>query len=153
MREEVNEWRQEGRIFIWRYARPNRSWRGWHFTGDPRGCQSFRNLLDRMCGSESCHRTLDLAPVTNEILKVPSFGRKAKGRFDKLRVEFDPDAQVLALEPNGSKLTMTVGNKRLRCLTAALADVETGQGDFGIATNDERKSDPWMFWWMPRSYR
>lgn len=149
MRDWVNEWHQEGRIFIWRYAEPNRSWRGWHFTGDQSGCKSLRNLLDRMRGGEHCHRTLDLGPVTDAILSVPNYGHKTKGKFRKLRIEFDPDAPDLVLEPDGEKLTMIVGDARLRFLTAALADVEIGRGDFGIRTSDDRKSDPWMFWWMP----
>lgn len=151
MRDWVSEWRQEGCIFVWRYAKPNHSWRGWHFTGNPAGCRSVRNLLDRMHGGGPCHRTLSLAPVTDAILSVPNYGHNAKGSFEKLRLEFDPNALDLIVEPEAEKLIMTVGNSRLRDLTAAFADVEVGRGDFGIATSGDRKSDPWMFWWMPRN--
>ena len=60
MRNGVNEWVQEGRLYVWRYADPKRGWRGWHFTADPAGCRSVRNLLDRMHSGEPCHRTLRL---------------------------------------------------------------------------------------------
>ena len=87
--------------------------------------------------------------MTDAILSVPNYGYKTKGKFEKLPIEFNPDAPDLTLEPDGQKLTMNVGDARLRLLTAALADVEIGRGDFGIRTSDNRKSDPWMFWWMP----
>ena len=150
MRDWVSEWKQEGRIFVWRYAEPNRSWRGWHFTADQAGCRSIRNLLDRMRGGEPCYRTLNLAPVTDDILSVPNYGHKLAGKFEKLRIAFDPGAEDLQLSPVGETLEMTVGNTRLRFLTAAFADVEIGIGDFGISPSDNRKSDPWMFWWMPK---
>ncbi len=148
MRDWVSEWKQEGGIFVWRYAEPNRSWRGWHFTADRAGCRSIRNLLDRMHGGEPCYRTLNLAPVTGDILSVPNYGHKIAGKFEKLRIAFDPGADDLQLSPVGETLEMTVGNARLRFLTAAFADVEIGIGDFGIMPSTNRKADPWMFWWM-----
>jgi hypothetical protein len=94
MRNRVNEWVQEGRLYVWRYADPRKAWRGWHFTGDPAGCRSVRDLLDRMHAGEACHRTLRLEPVTDAILRVPNYGPKAKGRFEKLRIEYVPGRMV-----------------------------------------------------------
>lgn len=153
MRDWVSEWKQEGQLFIWRYAKPRQSWRGWHFTADPAGCRSIRNLLDRMRGGAACHRTLRLSPVTDAVLSVPNFGSKCDGRFEKLRIEYEPEGEDLALVSNRESLTMTVGEKRLRFLSSAFADVEVGQGDFGIRPSNDRKIDPWMFWWMPWSIR
>lgn len=149
MRNWVNEWVQEGRLFVWRYADPGRGWRGWHWTADPIGCRSVRNLLDRMHGGKSCHRTLKLDPVTDAILAVPNYGRKSVGRFEKLRIAYLPEFEELRLSPQSETLVMTVGSRRLRKLSAAFAEVEAGHGDFGIAASDGRKADPWMFWWMP----
>jgi hypothetical protein len=151
MRNWVNEWVQEGDLYVWRYANPGRHWRGWQFSADPVGCRSIRNLLDRMHGGEPCHRTLMLAPVTDAILNVPNSGYKQAGRFEKLRVEYLPAFEDLRVVPNGEALIMTVGKPRSRYLTAAFAEVEMGVGDFGIATSDNRKADGWMFWPMPYS--
>jgi hypothetical protein len=150
MRDWVSEWVQEGRLYIWRYAKPRRGWSGWHFTADPVGCRSIRNLLDRMNGGDPCHRTLKLQPVTDAILRVPNYGQKVAGRFEKLRIEYVPECEELRLTPEDKALIMTVGAGRLRTLTAAFADVEVGRGDFGIGTSDSRKADSWMFWWMPK---
>lgn len=149
MRNMVDEWRQEGRLFVWRYLELRHHWRGWHFTADPVGCRSVRNLLDRMVGEEPCHRTLRIEPVTDAILRVPNFGNEAAGAFAKLRIDYDPAFQDLAIVPDGEALSMTIGDRRLRKLSAAFAEVEVGGGDFGIATSDNKKADAWMFWWMP----
>jgi hypothetical protein len=150
MRDLVSEWRQEGRLFVWRYPELRQKWRGWHFTADPVGCRSVRNLLDRMLGGEACHRSLRTEPVTDAILRVPNFGDKTVGAFRKLRIEYEPAFQDLRILPSGEALSMTVGERRLRKVAAAFAAMEVGGGDFEIATSDSRKSEPWMFWWMPR---
>jgi len=149
MRNWVNEWVQEGRLYVWSYVDPRRGWRGWHFTADPVGCRSVRNLLDRMQAGEPSHRTLRLEPVTDAILSVPNYGQKAKGRFEKLRIEYVPGFGDLRMAPDGARLTMTIGDRRLRKLSSAFAEVEVGLGDFGIATTDEKRAETWMFWWMP----
>ena len=148
MRDPVHEWKQEGRIFVWRYAEPNRSWSGWHFTGDPTGCRSLRDLLARMSGGIARYRTLDLAPVTQPILAVPNYGHDIKGCFEKLRIEFLPEFPDLRMETDANSLTMTVGESRVRDLAAAFAEVEIGRGDFAIQTSDGRQKEQWMFWWM-----
>ena len=149
MRDFVSEWRQEGQLFVWRYPELREKRRGWHFTADPVGCRSVRNLLDRMFGEEACHRTLRIEPVTPAMLRVPNYGDKAAGVFTKLRIEYDPTFQGLRIVPNGEALIMTIGDRRLRDVTAAFAEVEVGRGDFGIGTSDNRKTGTWMFWWMP----
>lgn len=149
MRDWVSEWVQEGRLYIWRYADPNRDWRGWHFAADPLGCRSVRNLLDRMQGGEPSHRALRLEKVTEAILSVPNYGRKSAGSFDRLRIAYLPELEELQLSAEGDLLRMSVGGRRLRKLSAAFAEVETGGGDFGIVPSDDRKADTWMFWWMP----
>jgi hypothetical protein len=153
MRNWVNEWVQEGRLWIWRYANPRSGYRGWHFTADPAGCRSVRNLMDRMHGGEPTHRTLQLERVTDAILSVPNYAHKLSGRFENLRINYQPAFDELNLSPEGEKLVMNVGPRRLRKLTAAFSEVEVGLGDFGIDTSDDRKADPWMFWWMPREAR
>ena len=150
MQDWVGQWVQEGRLWIWQYAEPNHSWRGWHLSADPVGCRSVRNLLDRMSGGEPCYRTLQLDPVADAVLRVPNYGKKSRGHFSKLRVEFQPDHGDLTLVPDQERLILTVGNKRLRTLSSAFAAVEVGDGDFGIGTSDNKRADPWMFWWPPR---
>jgi hypothetical protein len=149
MRNQVNDWVQEGRLYVWRYAHPGRGFDGWHFTADPAGCRSLRSLLDRMHAGEPCHRTLRLERVTDAVLSVPTYGRKADGNFEKLRIEYVPGFDELRLTPEDTALTMTIGDRRLRRFTAAMAQVEVGVGDFAISPSNEKRSRNWWFWWLP----
>ena len=150
MKNWVNEWVQEGNLCVWRYADPSHHWRGWHFAADPKGSRSVRNLLDRMHAGEQCHRTLKLAPVTDAILSGPNYRQKKADQFEKLRIDYLPSFEDLRISPDGDVLIMTIGDPRLRKLAAAFARVEVGGGDFDIETSNDRKADPWMFWWMPK---
>jgi hypothetical protein len=149
MAKGVNESQQEGCLYIWQYADPNSSWRGWQFSADPLGCRSIRNLLDRMQGSNACYRTLKLDPITNDVLSVPNYSHKIDKQFAKLRVEYVPSFENLEIKPNENALILKVGTRRVHDLSSAFAKIETGDGDFGIRTSDAKRSEIWMFWWAP----
>ncbi|WP_222992577.1 hypothetical protein [Sphingomonas colocasiae] len=149
MRDWVKEWHPDGRLCIWRYADPGRNWRGWHLAADPVGCRSLRRLLDCMQGGEACSRKFGLAPVTGAILSVPNAGRKIEVHFKRLRISYLPDFEDLHLAAEDERLLMTVGDRRIHKLSSAFALVEKGGGDFDVRTSEDRKADPWMFWWMP----
>ena len=91
--------------------------------------------------------------MTDAILRVPNYAHKLSGRFEKLRINYQPAFDELSLSPEGEKRVMNVGRRRLRKLTAAFSEAEVGRCDFGIDTSDDRNADRWMFWWMPREAR
>lgn len=151
MRDLVNEWVQEGRLWIWQYANARRGWQGWHFAADPAGCRSIRDLLDRMNDGQESHRSLKLEPVSEPLLQGIGYDRKCSHQYDKLKLQFLPLADDLSLHPVGDKLELTVGNRQLPKLAAAFSDVEAGGGDFGIAASGDKRSETWVFWWPPQS--
>jgi hypothetical protein len=65
-----------------------------------------------------------------------------------LRLEFRPDFEDLEIIVVEERLALTVGNNRIKSLSAAFALVKVGNGDFGIATSENRRAESWMFWWM-----
>lgn len=152
MQRAISEWVQRGHLWVWRYRDPGRNCRGWHFSADPAGCRSVIELLQLMNGATASHRTLKLAPVTDDVLGVPNFPRKPLGHFRTLRIEFQPGAEELALSPDDDRLVLIVGNARLQELLGGFVEVEVGLGDIAIAPSDKRRADPWMFWWPPKRY-
>jgi hypothetical protein len=149
MRDWVAEWRQEGEIFVWRYPKRNKHAGEWHFTGNPAGCRSICDLIDRMAGDEACHRTMRLGPVTPAISSAPNFGEAKPDRFSSIRVAFRPDAREITMVEDSDRLILTFGNQQMCDLRAAFADVEVGNGDFAIAPSDDQGTKSWWFWWMP----
>lgn len=89
-----------------------------------------------------------LAQVTDAVLAVPNAGSRPETSCAKLRIDYQPNFDTLALDPQADLLVLTVGDRRLGELAAALADLEIGGGDFGIRASDQKGSDIWMFWWM-----
>jgi hypothetical protein len=151
MAEDVGNWRQEGAIYVWRYSKPGRSRRGWHFSADPTGCASIVDLIDRMMTADvACYRALSLARVSADIWAVPNFGPPKADRFEKLRINYLPAASDLTLLENEGRLDLTMGMALANSLKAAFVDVGTGDGDFGFGTSDKKNAETWSFWWMPR---
>ena len=152
MTDHVNNWRQSGRFYVWRYAAPGKRRTGWHFTANSTGCASLIDLVERMKASGvTCHRTLSLALVTPEIWAVPNYGPPKHDRFDKLRINYAPETPDLVLEAFDERVEMNIGNARSTDLTAAFAEVAVGSGDFGIAASNNKHAETWMFWWMLNS--
>ena len=150
MIESVSKWQQAGGVYVWRYSKPGKSRRGWHFTGDPAGCASIIDLIERMkAAATACHRTLSLGIVTPAIWGVPNFGPAKHEHFEKLRVDYVPESSELTLVENDGRLELGVGELRATDLIAAFTDVSIGDGDFGIGTSDKKRAESWMFWWMP----
>ena len=148
--QDLSAWKQEGRLWVWQYANPRHDWRGWHLSGDRAGCRSIQRLLDLMEGGVPCHRTAMLSPVTDSMLKGIGFGNRSEQPRDRMRICFEPDALSVTINTQPERLVMTVGNKFLRKLVAGFTSVEIGDGDFGLRLSDDKKAEPFMFWWPPR---
>ena len=150
MADDVSGWRQSGALYVWRYFKPVSSRAGWDFSADPTGCGSVADLIERMTSAGvACHRTLSLGRVSAGIWGVPNFGPPKADRFENLRIEYVPTTRDLRLLENDGRLELTLGAARADVLKAAFVDFGVGDGDFGIATSDEKYPEPWMFWWMP----
>ena len=151
MTHEINSWAQSGRIYFWRYGRYGERYGSWHFSGDPDGCCSLRDLLDRMAGGSHSFRTWKLSEVPENAWRVPGHGPPAsRDKFERLRIEFDPDRQGMELLAQGDALRLLIGNSKLEDLKAALSKVEKGGGDFAIRPDARRKDESWLFWWLIR---
>lgn len=147
MRNEVEDWVQEGRLCVWRYAGKNCGLPGWQWSGDPDGCRSVRNLLDRMQGGPACNRFLRLSPVTDAILNMPAPDQQIAERFSKLRIDHRPNIDMLRAEPDGETLVVTAGGRRLHKFAAAFGWAERGR-EFEVNPGD-RQEGLWIFWGMP----
>jgi len=148
MSSGVNEWKQQGKLYVWRYARAGRSRRGWHFSADRLGCISLLDLLDRLRGIDGLYRTWQLTGLKREAWRAPNYGPPKSEQFKRLRVAFKQDAEALSLTPDGEILMLSVGPASIDRLYAGFTSLSIGEGDFGIAPEATGKEPPWMFWWI-----
>lgn len=86
--ENVNRWKQQGRIYFWRYTEGTRNYPGWQLTADRAFCDGFADLIDRMLNaSYNCEKSLNVTPPTQKILGVPNNrGGSAKWKAPKLLI-------------------------------------------------------------------
>lgn len=149
MRNSANEWEQRGRFYVWRYPEHRKKYGRWHFAGDPVGCRSLRHLLERMMGGPPLFRTWKLAPLSENAWRVPGYGLpRADDDFERLRVEYDPEANDLKLKADADTLRLILGPSRAEIFMDALSKVEAGEGDFAISPTGQKRDEAWMFWWM-----
>lgn len=152
----IADWKQRGRVALWRYDPMPRMYSGWHFTADPEGCSSLDELFLLLLTAEHpAHRTvtlIDPRPIGADRI----FGEHSlRVRFpEKLRFAFDPKAprdHSDFVEADG-KIEHSIGETWLREWQAALADIAQGDADFSIRFQAEKPHDPMKritFWWWP----
>jgi hypothetical protein len=70
---QVQRWRQQGTIFLWRYRDRPRNDPGWHLSADPAGAVSLLQLLRLMRDSSySSEQIIGISPPTPGVLAVPN---------------------------------------------------------------------------------
>ena len=149
MHQDVIEWEQRGLFYVWRYPEHRKRYGPWHFAGDAAGCRSLRDLLGRMTGGPQAFRTWKLDPVSENAWRVPGYGPpRAEDNFDRLRIEYDPEAKDLTSEAQAETFHLTLGPSRVGIFMDALSKGEAGEGDFEISPTGHKRDDAWMFWWL-----
>lgn len=71
--ENVDKWRQQGHIYLWKYLVNTRNYPGWHLTANETFYHSFSELIKRMKAAQfNCQKSLKVTSPTKEILSIPS---------------------------------------------------------------------------------
>ena len=120
---EVNSWKQAGRISLWRYAEPDRNNEGWHLAVDENGHESLVDLLRRfprqgLAGTSS--RTVKLTKPTDEVLAVPGWRHAKVLAPTRLRLSVGVDTWIVA--SSDDEVVLGLGDKRLAEVTQWLED-------------------------------
>jgi len=151
MTNAVNQWKQAGRVFIWRYP-PERRRDGWHFTAEDAACDSLIELIEAMRASQNpCRRTVALSQPSSVIWGVPNFREPRKETLGPLVVSYDPKFPDLLVREEADKLLLCVGNERASDLLMGLKDIRRGEGDYALSPNKNGEAHALWLWWMPWS--
>ena len=151
----IAEWRQTGRICLWRFKPMKRMYSGWHFSADEAGCDSLLELISLLSEStDSAHRTLDVTDPA-EVGADRVVGRHGLKFVTpaKLRIAYYPQGLTgqSALAEMDDRLAIALDHDGLNKMRGALEDVRRGIADFSVEF-DSHARDPMMrmsFWWWP----
>ena len=150
----VERWRQRGRVFLWRYRGRPRNYPGWHFTADPQGNASFRELLDLMIASPySSERVLSVTPPTKQVLSVPNYwgpGPQTSLGWSIKTAKGDASKDEWRMEFVERKVRHTLGRVALADMIKGLEDISLGRGDYALPRNAKIQDDQclWFWWWL-----
>src|SRR5438093_904259 len=97
----VNEWKQAGATFFWRYTRNLRNYPGWHLATDAAGHRSMLDLLRRVSATgiePHVSRTLRLTAPSPEVLAIPNNRRSPVVAPARLRLLLADDPEQWTVE-------------------------------------------------------
>jgi hypothetical protein len=150
--DQVNAWKQVGRVFLWRYPPHLRKHSGWHFTAEDNACESLVKLLETMrLATFDKRRTIILTKPSPPIWGVPNFGKPRIEALGPLTISYEKSFADLMLVEDDERLLLRVGDDRVDELLAGLKDVRKGEGDYAIWSIEKGTSTKIWLWWMPWS--
>ena len=129
----LNLWKQNGSISIWRYKPLNKNFPGWHMSADKAGYESlleFLNLLEQ--SSVGSKRTLNL--VKPDIWSASSTLKKMPEKKVLIILSSLDDHWLLETEPD--RLLFNIGVQQISVLKAGILDAKNGEFDFSVGAID-----------------
>jgi hypothetical protein len=152
--DEINEWKQRGDVFVWRYPPVRKKYAGWHLTAEDAACDALISLLTGMRqAASSTRRTIALSKPSPPVWDVPNFGKPRDEVLGSMIVRFQPEFGDLRLLEEDGRLVLSVGERRVGELLEGLRDIRRGEGDYCLHTDEKGASLPIWLWWMPWSGR
>ena len=133
----VSRWKQQGRVFLWRYVENTRNYPGWHLTADAVGARSLLELTSLMrAASWPSRTTIDLTRPTEAILKVPN-NRDGEARWvgaTRLCIRSAPELSPTHwdIRQVDDTVELRPGSEMLAQLDRGLHDILDGRGDYSM---------------------
>jgi hypothetical protein len=123
-RSVVDNWKQAGRFFLWRFTENTRNFPGWHFMVNAAASRSISTLLRSMAQSETvCSRTIVVSLPTAEVLSIPNNRNSQCVAPERVRVELDlAVGDAWALVEDGAVAHWRLGAQSMRGVADVFAD-------------------------------
>jgi hypothetical protein len=123
-RSVMDNWKQTGRLFFWRFTENTRNFPGWHFMVDRAASISIAALLRSMSKSaSSCSRTIVVSLPTTEVLSIPNNRNSQCVAPERIRIESGLSAsEAWTLVEDGALVHWRLGTQSMRKLADVFAD-------------------------------
>jgi hypothetical protein len=140
--EKVDKWKQEGRVYLWRYLQNTRNYPGWHLSADQAFGRRFGDLIQIMLNSPyNSQKALTITAPTKEILSVPNNqGGRSAWESPKSFVIKHQKAEnfndLANLEESSETVVLTAGRQQLGLLGNCVSKILEGDNDYAIEIGD-----------------
>ena len=140
---------QPGSIYVWRYVDADRSYVGWHLSGDARGCAALIAALDALAlAPDGRRRKLVTVAPPPSTLAVPGCRKPARWAHTLVLGVDRAQPRRFALAEDNGVVTLAVGEARLDELRDRVEDIPRGGGDVAMSSDDRSAADQRLwFWW------
>ncbi|QRN53608.1 hypothetical protein [Dyella caseinilytica] len=149
MSDELSGWQLQGRVSLWRYVNPSRSFCGWHLSADDAACKALMQLISYLSESSAdAYRTIIITPPTERVLGVVNARSAAVQSISKLRLSYSSTPDSWSFVTDQQICTLIIGEMWWTKLADAIELMSRGTGDFCIGP--KRSEDQLWFWWWPK---
>jgi hypothetical protein len=148
----VEKWKQDGKLYVWKYRDASPNYSGWHMSADSKGCETLLDLLDRMLSAKwpSKKNLIITRPGKTELAAPNVRGGAAKVISPSNLTLAYPKGQVDGkywsldfLKPN---LSLRLGLAKVGQLLESVRAMSEGQGDFCIGPDEKTQGSLLWFW-------
>lgn len=141
---KAHQWKQRGRIYLWRYLENTRNYPDWHLSLDPAAHESLTTLFRAFCEEGlKCKRTLVVTAPPAAVLQVPN-NQGGKARFTspaKIRLSYEPDLErVWTIDAEADPLDWRIG-------PGGAAEVRSVLDEPHRYFDENFGGEPSIWWW------
>jgi len=146
----IEKYKVEGKVFIWKFLENTRNYPGWNLTMDTKCAESLEKLFNLMEESEyPSKKTLEIFSPTQKQLIVPNDrgGHASWKTKEQLILNFNKFGyeNLWKLIESKNILELSFGKNKIYELKNAITGITKGEGDYGIC--DDSGENILYFWW------
>ena len=145
------QWKQEGRLYFWRFEPQKSGLTGWHFAADAEANRSLQELLALLTETEyASKRTLRLSEPPERVARIPFSPRPGRKIISPkaLRLVFEPDADLdhWQVMIDRDHVEFRLGRKSIGKIADAAKRSAAGDFDFAIGPRNRDPPENIWFW-------
>ncbi len=144
----VNDWKQHGKLSLWRYKNISKGLSGIHLHGDTASILSLLELFEAFKQSDNGYRTINLVSTSSAVASMPR-PTKPYDSYSKVKLNYSDGCIGILITINGDVLEIELGNSGINKLTHAFQKYNNGEDDFCIHADIHGggKNDIYIWFW------
>jgi len=121
----INEWKQAGALYLWRYTENQRNYPGWHLAADKTGFAALTDLLTRLLrAGDAASRTTQIAPPSPAVLGTANNRTAPVVSTERARWNVSAIEHEWRLDESSKVLSLNLGRQKVAGMLHWLSNPE-----------------------------